>query len=115
MLMKQHLLLHVILLPAKNLPAETENVYPDYGLVMEMMTVETTQMRTRTTAQPTYVRSLNLGVEMVVVSSMLGNVTTRMIVGTERMNKIVTILNALMANSHVITIGAFPKLKFVMV
>ena len=113
--MKQHLLSHEILPLVKNLLVETENAYPDYGLVMEMMTVEITQMRTRTTAQPTYVRSLNLGVEMVVVSSMLGNVTTRMIVGTEQMNKIVTIPNVLTANSHVIIIGVFPKLKFVMV
>ena len=115
MLMKQQLLSHVILPLVKNLLVETENAYPDYGLVMEMMTAEITQMRTRITAQPIFVRNPNLGAEMVVVSSMLGSVTTRMIVGTERMNRIVTIPNVLMVNSRVITIGAFPKLKFVMV
>ena len=76
----------------------TVNAYPDFGLVMAMMTVGIIQMKTLNIAPPILANLLNLDVPMAGVFSTLGNVTMRMIVVMVPMNKIVTTRIAVLEN-----------------
>jgi hypothetical protein len=104
----------VTLVQERSLHVAMENVYPVYGLVMEMMTVETILMRTQIIVPLTSVKNPNSVVGMVVVSLMLGSVIMRMIVGIAQMNKTVIIPSVQMVNSPVITIDVSHKHKCVM-
>jgi len=92
-----------------------ENAFLDFGLVMVMMIVATTPMRTTPIVQLILVSHLNLDVPMADAFSTHGNVIMKMIVVMALMSWIVTTKIVDLVNSLVKITDVFRTVKFVMV
>ena len=98
----------------KNSYVAMVNVYPDFGLVMVMMTVVITPMKLPVTVQRILANPPSSGVPMADAFSTLGNVIMKMIVEMAPMNKIVITRIAHLESSLVTTTDVSRIVKYVM-